>query len=215
MALISTFPLAAIRKTRLEIGESAMVMGLGILGIFAVQELKAAGAYPVIAVDPVESRREFAKKLGADFVLDPTEAGFSDTVKALSGGGVNVCIEVTGLGIGLVQALDCMKEMGRVALLGCTRSSKFEIDYYGKVHGRGVSLIGAHTMARPKHETSAGLWTEKDDLRTVFGLICGGRLNFMDMICEIQSPAEAQQVFDRIVNDPNAPIGILFDWSKI
>ena len=46
MALISTFPLAAIRKTRLEIGESALVMGLGILGIFAVQELKAAGAYP-------------------------------------------------------------------------------------------------------------------------------------------------------------------------
>ena len=38
MALISTFPLAAIRKTRLEIGESAMVMGLGILGIIADQE---------------------------------------------------------------------------------------------------------------------------------------------------------------------------------
>ena len=215
MALISTFPLAAIRKTRLEIGESAMVMGLGILGIFAVQELKAAGAYPVIAVDPVESRREFAKKLGADFTLDPTEKGFCDTVKALSGGGVNVCIEVTGLGIGLVQALDCMKEMGRVALLGCTRSSKFEIDYYGKVHGRGISLIGAHTMARPKQESSVGLWTEKDDLRTVFGLIQGGRLSFRDMISEICSPTEAQQVFDRIVNDPNAPIGILFDWSKI
>ena len=33
MALISTFPLAAIRKTKLEIGESALVMGLGILGI--------------------------------------------------------------------------------------------------------------------------------------------------------------------------------------
>ena len=40
MALISTFPLAAIRKTHLEIGESALVMGLGILGIFAVQELR-------------------------------------------------------------------------------------------------------------------------------------------------------------------------------
>ena len=50
-----------------------------------------------------------------------------------------MCIEVTGLGVGLIQALDCMKEMGRIALLGCTRSSKFEIDYYGKVHGRGIT----------------------------------------------------------------------------
>ena len=48
MALISTFPLGAIRKAKLEIGESALVMGLGILGIFAVQELKAAGAEEIV-----------------------------------------------------------------------------------------------------------------------------------------------------------------------
>ena len=215
MALISTFPLGAIRKTHLEIGESALVMGLGILGIFAVQELRAAGAYPVIAVDPVKERRDIALKLGADHALDPTEADFCQKVKELSGGGVNVCIEVTGLGIGLVQALDCMAKMGRVALLGCTRSSKFEIDYYGKVHGRGVSLIGAHTMARPKQESSSGLWTDEDDLRTVLQLIKGGRLNFKDMIYEIHSPAECQEIYDRLANEKNFPIGVLFDWNQI
>ena len=215
MALISTFPLAAIRKTRLEIGESALVMGLGILGIFAVQELKAAGACPIIAADPIEERRELALKLGADFALDPTEESFSQKVKQLSNRGVNVCIEVTGLGIGLIQALDCMKRMGRVALLGCTRSSKFEIDYYGKVHGRGISLIGAHTMARPKNESSSGLWTDADDLRAILNLIKGKRLNFKDMICEIHSPSEAQVVYDRLVNEKNFPIGVLFDWGRI
>ncbi len=215
MALISTFPLAAIRKTRLEIGESAMVMGLGILGIFAVQELKAAGAYPIIAVDPVKERREFALKMGADYALDPTDADFSGNVKQLTDGGVNVCIEVTGLGIGLIQALDCMKRMGRVALLGCTRSSKFEIDYYGKVHGRGISLIGAHTMARPKNESAAGLWTDADDLKAVLNLIKGNRLNFKDMISEIHSPSDAQTVYDRLVREKNFPVGVLFDWKKI
>ena len=215
MALISTFPLGAIRKTRLEIGESALVMGLGILGIFAVQELRVAGAYPIIAVDPVKERRDIALKLGADYALDPTEADFCQKVKELSGGGVNVCIEVTGLGIGLVQALDCMAKMGRVALLGCTRSSKFEIDYYGKVHGMGVSLIGAHTMARPKYESSSGLWTDEDDLRTVLNLIKGGRLNFKDMIYEIHSPAECQEIYDRLANEKNFPIGVLFDWNQI
>ena len=215
MSLISTFPLAAIRKTHLEIGESALVMGLGILGIFAVQELRAAGAYPIVAVDPVEDRRRLALKMGADFAFDPSAENFIGDVIRVTDGGANVCIEVTGLGVGLIQALDCMKPMGRVALLGCTRSSKFEIDYYGKVHGRGISLIGAHTKARPRCESSAGLWTDEDDLRTVLNMIKGERLNFKDMILEVYSPKKAHEVYTRLANDRNFPIGVLFDWSAL
>ncbi|MBE6594044.1 MAG: zinc-binding alcohol dehydrogenase [Ruminococcaceae bacterium] len=215
LAFIATFPLAAIRKTRIEIGESALVMGLGILGILAVQELRAAGAYPVIAADPIAERRELALSLGADVALDPTEEGFCENVKKLSEGGVNVCIEVTGLGVGLVQALDCMRMMGRIALLGCTRSSKFEIDYYGKVHGKGISLIGAHTIARPNRESSAGLWTHADDIKALLSLLLGKRLNFRDMISEKHSPADAQEVYMRLANEKNFPIGVLFDWREI
>ena len=47
---IATFPLAAIRKCRLELGESAIVMGMGVLGLVALQLLKAAGAAPIIVV---------------------------------------------------------------------------------------------------------------------------------------------------------------------
>ena len=54
---IGTFSMAALRKTKLEIGESAMIMGLGVLGLLAVQFAKAAGAVPVIAVDPNPDRR--------------------------------------------------------------------------------------------------------------------------------------------------------------
>ena len=122
---------------------------------------------------------------------------------------------MTGLGIGLVQALECMKEMGRVALLGCTRSSKFEIDYYKMVHGKGVSLIGAHTRARPVEESAPGLWIHEDDMRAAMNLIRGGRLNFKDMIGEIHSPTEAGVVYDRLLNDKKFPIGVLFDWRNI
>lgn len=215
MAFISVFPLAAVRKTKIEIGESALVMGLGILGMFAVEQLRAAGAHPVIAVDPIESKRALALKLGADYALDPTEAGFVERVKTLTDGGANVCIEVTGLGIGLVQALDCMKKMGRVALLGCTRHSDFSIDYYSKVHGNGVSLIGAHTLMRPTVESYPGHWTHADDLKATVALIKGGRLNFKDMIGEIVSPADCQKVYDRLVNDKNFPVGVIFDWSLV
>ena len=169
----------------------------------------------MIAVDPVKERRDFALKMGADYALDPTDSDFSEKVNKISDGGVNVCIEVTGLGIGLIQALDCMRAMGRVSLLGCTRNSHFEIDYYGKVHAKGISLIGAHTMARPKIESSAGLFTDADDLKSIFNLILGKRLNFADMICEIHSPRDAGAVYDRLINEKNFPIGVLFDWSQI
>ena len=108
-----------------------------------------------------------------------------------------------------------MKEMGRVALLGCTRSSKFEIDYYKMVHGKGVSLIGAHTRARPVEESAPGLWIHEDDMKAAMNLIRGGRLNFKDMIGEIHSPTEAGVVYDRLVNDKKFPIGVLFDWRNI
>lgn len=62
MSFIATFPLAAIRKTRLEMGESAIVMGLGILGMTAVKLLRTAGAFPIIAADPNPKRREIAQK---------------------------------------------------------------------------------------------------------------------------------------------------------
>jgi len=214
MVLISTFPLAAIRKCKLEIGESAMVMGLGILGMFAVQELKAAGAYPIIAVDPVAERRDFALKMGADYALDPTEDDFCDKVKEITDGGVNVVIEVTGLGVGMVQALDCMKRFSRIALLGCTRNSDFNIDYYRKVHAPGITIVGAHTIARPK-ESFPGYWSEVDDIKAVLNLLKGKRLNFKDMICEINDPADAPEVYTRLINEKNFPIGVLFDWTKM
>ena len=70
-------------------------------------------------------------------------------------------------------------------------------------------------MARPKHESADRLWTEKDDLRTLFRLIRGGRLNFLDMVSEIHSPAEAQEVFARLATEKTFPIGVLFDWNLI
>lgn len=210
---IATFPLAAIRKTALELGESAIVMGLGVLGLMSVGLLHAAGAAPIIAVDPVKEKRERALTLGADYALDPFAPDFAQRAKELTGGGVNVAIEVTGKGQGLDQVLDCMKPFGRVALLGCTRHSDFTIDYYRKVHGPGISLIGAHTNARPKHESSHGLWTDGDDARAIHRLITLGRFDLEGLIEEVHVPEEAPQVFTRLANESHFPV-VQFDWRN-
>ena len=211
---IACFPLAAIRKCHLELGESALVMGQGILGQIAVLLLRAAGAAPIIAADPNPAKRERALDLGADYALDPLAPDFAKTVKELTRGGANVAIEVTGIGAGLDGALDCMKRFGRVALLGCTRHSDFTIDYYRKVHGPGISLIGAHTNARPSLESAPGLWTTYDDITALMKLISCGRLSIIDLIEEIHLPGECPEIYRRLCEEKTFPV-VQFDWSDM
>lgn len=211
---ISTFPLAAIRKCRLEIGESAIVMGMGVLGMMAVKLLKAAGAAPIIAVDPVREKRELALQIGADYAYDPFAPDFVEQVMTVTNGGMHVAIEVTGNGKALDQVLDCMRKFGRVALLGCTRNSDFTIDYYRKVHCPGIQMIGAHTQARPESESSAGNWTTHDDVMAVQTLHRLGRIQFADLVSEVHSPEEAPQIYTRLANEKAFPV-VQFDWRKL
>ena len=211
---IAAFPMAAIRKCRLEIGESAIVMGQGILGQLAVTLLRAAGAAPIIACDPVAAKRKRALELGADYALDPLEPDFAEKAKELTGGGAHVAIEVTGVGAGLNGALDCMRRFGRVALLGCTRSADFTVDYYRKVHGPGITLVGAHTHARPVDESHPGYWTTRDDMQTMDRLLACGRLDWSGVVEEVHSPVDAPEVFNRLITEKGFPI-VRFDWSLL
>ena len=214
MSFIASFSMAAIRKTRVEIGESAMVMGVGLLGLLAVKLLKAAGAVPVIAVDPNPARREMALANGADYAFDPFEEGFAANVKKITNGGVNAVIEVTGVGGGFNGALDCMAKFGRIALLGCTRSSDFTVDYYHKIHAPGITVIGAHTLARPEKESSSGWFTHRDDIKSILKLCAAGRLELDNIVGETHTPDECAEVYDRLVNDKNFPIAVQFDWRN-
>lgn len=210
---IATFPLAALRKCRLELGESAIVMGMGVLGLVAIPLLRAAGAAPIIAVDPIAQKREKALRAGADYALDPYAPDFAYEVKKITHGGAKVGIEVTGFGAGLDGILDCMARFGRVALLGCTRNKEFTIDYYRKVHGPGITLIGAHTQARPEVESHGGWWTQTDDIQTVLKLTQMGRIHLSDLIDEVHSPKEAPEIYTRLAQEKSFPL-VQFDWRN-
>ena len=217
MAFISSFSISGVRKLRIEAGESAAVMGCGILGLFAVQFCAAMGATPVIAVDPVKEKREKALELGADYAVDPFSDDFEKTMRSLTDGrGINAAVEVTGTGKALDQILDCMARHGRISLLGCTRNSNFTIDYYRKIHYPGIELIGAHTGTRPDNDSRPGFWTYADDYHAIFRLIHLGKVNYKKMISEIHPVSECSQVYSRLANDyKNFPPGLLFDWQNV
>lgn len=214
LAVVGAMGLGGLRKTELELGESAMVMGMGLLGIFALQCAAWSGACPLIAADLNPERRALALELGADYAFDPSEPDFVEKVKAVTGGkGVNATVEVTGAAVALEQALQCAAWQGRIALNGCTRISDCHIDYYRQVHVPGVKLIGAHNMVRPKTESYPHYWTNEADCLALLGLMEKGKIKAAPVISRIASPAECGEVYDKLANDKNFPLGVLFDWK--
>ena len=146
-------------------------------------------------------RRALALTLGADAAFDPSEPDYEQRVKAMtfSGKGVETAIEVTGNPKALRATLHCTAKFGRVLLLGCTRTMT-EVDFYHDVHWPGIELIGAHSGARPTAQSFRNAYTEMDDC---------------PVIHEVVSPAEAPEVYARLAEQRNFPVGVLFDWSRL
>lgn len=211
--VIASMGLGGVRKLEVELGETAMVMGLGLLGIFAVQFLRLSGAYPVIAADPNPARRALALQLGADYAFDPTDPDFGKQVKAATGGkGINACVEVTGVAAAMQQALQCAATQGRICLLGCTRVSDCAIDYYQQVHRPGVKLIGAHNFIRPQFESYPHHWTHQDDCKAILALLAAGRIQIRPIVSRVVKPEQAPEVYTQLCHDPQFPMGTVFDW---
>lgn len=215
LVIIASMGLGGVRKLELELGESAMVMGLGLLGMSAVQFCRLSGAYPLIAVDLNPTRRQLALELGADYALDPADPDFVRQVKEITGGkGVNACVEVTGVSAAMHQALECAATQGRISLLGCTRISDCSVDYYQLVHKPGVKLIGAHNFIRPKVESYPHHWTHEDDCQAILRFIASGRFRVKPMISRVVAPEQCPDIFHQLATDPNFPLGTVFDWRN-
>lgn len=213
--VIGSMGVQGARKTRLQLGESGMVTGLGILGMFAVQTLALSGGLPVMAVDFDAKRREIALQLGADLTLDPSQPDFVDKVReATHGRMVNCNVEVTGSAKALVQALTVASREGRISLTGCTRVSDTPVDFYQLVHKPGVQLIGAHNFIRPAFDSREGYWTRHDDFAMMLGMMARGKMKAKPLISDVVSPERAPEIYQRLVENPAAPMGIVFDWHK-
>jgi len=214
--VIATMGLQGIRKLKLELGESVMVLGLGLLGIFATQLAALDGAIPVIVSDFDKKRRELALTLGADHAFSPDEENLPEKIRELTyGKGADAIVEATGVAVALQQALTYVARQGRISLLGCTRISDVNIDFYKFVHYPGVTLIGAHTFVRPKVDSYPGYWTVHDDYRTLLALLAAKKLKVRPIISEIVSPASAPAIYARLAEEKHPPLGVVFDWKMI
>ena len=110
-----------------EAGEGVAVVGCGPVGYFAVQAARSMGADPVIAVDPVEDRRELARRAGA-VPVDPATADTKRAVRdATEGRGADVAVEAVGSLGAFATARAAIRRGGRVSVVGLFGDETLEV----------------------------------------------------------------------------------------
>ena len=150
-------PYRAVQAAHIEAGQTAVVVGIGGLGVHAVQFLKLRGAH-VIAVDLNEACLELAKRYGADDVI---HSGQESVVAALerrtAGQGVDVVLDMVGVRQTLEASVECLKKRGRLVVVGYRYGQGFTLLPDQLVY-KSLSIVGV-------------IGSKKDDLLALIKLV--------------------------------------------
>ena len=133
----------ALRKSKLEAGETAAIFGVGGLGMSAVQLARAFGALDVFAVDINEDKLELAEQYGAIPINARHLEPVSEIRRRTKGAGVDVALELIGLSQTMRQAVQCLGIMGRAVIAGIG-DRPLEIDTYRELLGNEAEVIGSN-----------------------------------------------------------------------
>jgi L-iditol 2-dehydrogenase len=111
--------LHAVRVSELDGGETALVIGAGMIGLLLLQAARAAGCSRVFVADIDATRLKLAADLGADETVEATGAGMVKEIVGFTAGlGVDVVFEAVGRNETVAGAIDCVRKGGKVTLVG-------------------------------------------------------------------------------------------------
>jgi threonine dehydrogenase-like Zn-dependent dehydrogenase len=137
--------LEGLEMARMRKGATVVVIGGGIMGLLTLALAKAKGARLAILSDPVASRRDAARRLGADQTVDPTAEDLAQAVaRATEGQGVDIACEAVGKPELVAAAARLAKPRGIVQLVGVSpKGSTLPFDLFD-FHFKELTLTGAY-----------------------------------------------------------------------
>jgi L-iditol 2-dehydrogenase len=152
----------ALRKVGVTAGHSAVVFGVGPVGLTHIQLLKSYGVAPLYAVDVIKSRREMASKLGAEMVFDPTTDDVPENVASLTFGlGVDYAIVATANPKAFEQGFRAVRKGGVVLLFGApARGASASLDM-SSLFLREVSLQASYSTSETEMRIALKLIEKK------------------------------------------------------
>ena len=168
--------LHGIDLCELKPGETVAIIGGGPIGMIMLQLARLSGAGKCVLLEPVESKRRLAEKLGADLTVDPLNEDPAAAFKARGIGRVACVIECVGRPATMEQAVSLAGQKATVMLFGLTAPQDtvtlkpFEL--FKKELTLRASFINPYTQRR------------------ALDLIAGGRLNVRDLVART-APLEA------------------------
>jgi L-idonate 5-dehydrogenase len=139
-------------------GKRVLVAGGGPIGLLVAMTARTFGAVPVALSDIVASRRETARRLGADVTLDPSAKNLAEQVREIAGDGFDVVFEASGARPALRQAFDLVRPGGTIVQIGTLGTDDVplpanllmnrEINFvgsmrYGDVFDEAIRLVAA------------------------------------------------------------------------
>lgn len=143
--------LHAVRRLPLQPGQSVAILGVGPIGLLAVEWVKLLGAGTVVAIDIFPEKLTVAKELGADYVINAREKDPVDTVRTLLGG-ADHAIEFAGSKVTQDQAIRILAKRGHAVFGGISHTDltlsaeavdrllRYEISIHGSWNSSFASL---------------------------------------------------------------------------
>jgi S-(hydroxymethyl)glutathione dehydrogenase/alcohol dehydrogenase len=155
---VLTGVMSVTRRANVRPGESVAVLGCGGVGLATIMGARLVSAYPILAVDPVESKRELALRLGATHAVDPAAEDPVTAIRNAVPGGVDHAFEAIGVPAVAEQAFAATRTGGKTVLigqpaLGVTASfpvydvTQFEHDVLGTHIGAAIPALDIPTLA--------------------------------------------------------------------
>lgn len=111
-----------------KLGETAIVLGCGCIGLCTIMSLKARGVTEIYAADVLDKRLEKALEVGATRVFNSTRESIEEFAKTLPGGGADQVYECAGNRITTLQTCRLIKRAGKVTLTGVSPEPVLELD---------------------------------------------------------------------------------------
>ncbi|MDO4276876.1 MAG: NAD(P)-dependent alcohol dehydrogenase [Eubacteriales bacterium] len=118
----------ACELSNAKIGETAIVLGCGCIGLVTIMSLKARGVSEIYAVDIMDKRLEKAKEVGATRVFNSKSEDIVEFAKTLPGGGADQVYECAGNRFTTLQTCRLIKRAGKVTLVGVSPEPVLELD---------------------------------------------------------------------------------------
>jgi predicted dehydrogenase/threonine dehydrogenase-like Zn-dependent dehydrogenase len=221
-ATVGAIALQGLRQAEMQLGETACVVGLGLLGQLLVQILRAAGVH-VIGIDVLEERCESARYGGALVACRPDDPMLASLVsRHTAGHGVDaVFITAGGADNGPIElAIELARDRARIIDIGKTKLDLPWNDGYMKELEFKFSRSYGPGRYDPMYE-ERGIdypigyvrWTERRNMAAFLDLVATGRVQLESLVPKVRSFAEAEQVYGEMAQGRPDGLATILEYT--